>query len=48
MTEIQKFKTSREWLFAGFEHSDFEFVSDFVLRISDLVQPRAQRKAATF
>jgi len=32
MTEIQMFKTSRECQSAGFEHSDFEFVSDFVLR----------------
>src|SRR5438309_513690 len=35
MTEIQMLKISREHRSAGFEHSDFEFVSDFVLRISD-------------
>ena len=35
MTEIQMFKRSEKDQLGGFENSDFEFVSDFVLRISD-------------
>src|SRR5258706_13422976 len=35
MTEIQMIKTVREYEPGGFEHLNFEFVSDFVLRISD-------------
>jgi hypothetical protein len=37
MTEIQMTKTGGGYELGGFEHSDFEFVSDFVLRVSDFL-----------
>jgi hypothetical protein len=37
MTEIQMTQTGGEYQLGCFEHLDFEFVSDFVFRISDFL-----------
>jgi hypothetical protein len=40
MTEIPMIQTGGEGQAGGFEHSDFEFISDFVLWISDFLSFR--------
>jgi hypothetical protein len=41
MTKTQMLKTGKESQSGGFERSDFEFVSDFVLRISGFLRMSA-------